>query len=156
MIEAVLDDFGAAEALRQPINSTIDPTDMPEYEAILQALKSDLGSEAFEMAWQAGRSAPLPEIVALALSPQATEEELASLSQSQAAKARFGGLSSRERQAAVFIAQGRSNREIAELMFVRVKTVETYVTRILNKLGFDSRVQIATWALEVGLNDEEI
>ncbi len=31
------------------------------------------------------------------------------------------------------------------------KTVETYVTRILGKLGFDSRVQIATWAIEKGL-----
>jgi DNA-binding NarL/FixJ family response regulator len=33
-------------------------------------------------------------------------------------------------------------------MIVGQKTVETYVTRILNKLGFDSRVQIATWAIE--------
>jgi two-component system, NarL family, response regulator LiaR len=49
------------------------------------------------------------------------------------------------------IAQGKSNREIAELMTVGVKTVETYVTRILNKLGFDSRVQVATWAMKKGL-----
>jgi DNA-binding NarL/FixJ family response regulator len=51
----------------------------------------------------------------------------------------------------VLIAQGKSNREISEAMTVGVKTVETYVTRILNKLGFDSRVQIATWAVEKGL-----
>ena len=57
----------------------------------------------------------------------------------------------REREVAVLIAQGKSNREIAETMTVGVKTVETYVTRILNKLGFDSRVQVATWALERGL-----
>ncbi len=43
------------------------------------------------------------------------------------------------------IAQGKSNREIAESMMVGVKTVETYITRILNKLGFASRVHIATW-----------
>jgi DNA-binding NarL/FixJ family response regulator len=36
-------------------------------------------------------------------------------------------------------------------MTVGAKTVETYVTRILNKLGFDSRVRIATWAVEKGL-----
>jgi DNA-binding NarL/FixJ family response regulator len=36
-------------------------------------------------------------------------------------------------------------------MTVGVKTVETYITRILNKLGFDSRVQVATWALAQGL-----
>ena len=50
------------------------------------------------------------------------------------------------------IAQGKSNREIAEAMVVGIRTVETYVTRILNKLGFDSRVQIATWAIEKGLS----
>jgi DNA-binding NarL/FixJ family response regulator len=36
-------------------------------------------------------------------------------------------------------------------MTVRVKTIETYVTRILAKLGFDSRVQIAMWTVEHGL-----
>jgi DNA-binding NarL/FixJ family response regulator len=70
-------------------------------------------------------------------------------------KGKFGGLTRREREAAALVAQGLSNREIAEAMTVGVKTVETYVTRILNKLGFDSRVQIATWAVEKGLRPPE-
>jgi DNA-binding CsgD family transcriptional regulator len=61
------------------------------------------------------------------------------------------GLTPREMEVITSIAQGKSNREIAEAMIVSVRTVETYVTRILNKLGFDSRVQIATWAIEKGL-----
>lgn len=76
---------------------------------------------------------------------------LKALPQQKLDKGRFGGLTVREREVAVLIAQGKSNREIAELMTVGVKTVETYVTRILNKLGFDSRVQVATWAMEKGL-----
>jgi ATP/maltotriose-dependent transcriptional regulator MalT len=71
--------------------------------------------------------------------------------QRQLEREKFGGLSEREREVAVLIAQGKSNRQIAETMTVGVKTIETYVTRILNKLGFDSRVQIATWAVEKGL-----
>src|SRR4029434_293271 len=63
----------------------------------------------------------------------------------------FGVLRARERVVATLIAQGKSNREIAAAMTVRVKTIETYVTRILNKLDFDSRVQIAVWTLEKGL-----
>jgi two-component system, NarL family, response regulator LiaR len=51
----------------------------------------------------------------------------------------------------VLIAQGKSNREIAQEMTVGIKTVETYVTRILKKLNLVSRVQIATWAIEKGL-----
>ena len=71
--------------------------------------------------------------------------------QDDSAAERFGGLTVRECEVAVLIAQGKSNREIAQAMTVGVKTVETYVTRILQKLGFDSRVQVAMWALDTGL-----
>lgn len=79
-------------------------------------------------------------------------ERLQSLPSRRLAKDKFDGLTEREREVAVLIAQGKSNREIAEAMVVGVKTVETYITRILNKLGFDSRVQVATWAVAKGLN----
>ncbi|MCI0552612.1 MAG: AAA family ATPase [Anaerolineae bacterium] len=61
------------------------------------------------------------------------------------------GLTAREMEVATLITQGKSNREIAKVMTVGEKTIETYVTRILNKLNFESRVQIATWAIERGL-----
>jgi len=79
-------------------------------------------------------------------------ERLQSLPSRRLAKDKFDGLTEREREVATLIAQGKSNREIAEVMVVGVKTVETYITRILNKLGFDSRVQVATWAVAKGLN----
>lgn len=84
------------------------------------------------------------------------QKKLLSVPQRQLDKGKFGGLTAREREVARLIAQGKSNREIAEAMTVGVKTVETYVTRILNKLGFDSRVQIATWAIEKGLSLSKI
>jgi DNA-binding CsgD family transcriptional regulator/tetratricopeptide (TPR) repeat protein len=62
------------------------------------------------------------------------------------------GLTAREMEVVALIAQGKSNREIAIVMTVGEKTIETYVTRILNKLNFESRVQIATWAIEKGLS----
>ena len=62
------------------------------------------------------------------------------------------GLTVREMEVIGLIAGGKSNHEIATLMTVGVRTVETYVTRILNKLGFDSRVQIAAFAIEKGLS----
>ena len=68
-------------------------------------------------------------------------------------KEEFGGLTKREREVAVLIAKGKSNREIARAMTVGVKTIETYVTRMLDKLGFDSRVQIATWTIEKGFGE---
>jgi predicted ATPase/DNA-binding CsgD family transcriptional regulator len=78
-------------------------------------------------------------------------QRLHAIPERQRTRELFGGLTTRERAVATLIAQGKSNREIAATMTVRVKTVETYVTRILNKLDFDSRVQIATWTVERGL-----
>jgi pimeloyl-ACP methyl ester carboxylesterase/DNA-binding CsgD family transcriptional regulator len=54
-------------------------------------------------------------------------------------------LSRREQEVAELLARGLSNREIAERLYLSERTVDNHVHHILNKLGFDSRVQIATW-----------
>jgi len=69
----------------------------------------------------------------------------------RAVKAEFGGLTARERVVAALIAQGHSNREIAERLVVSERTVTTHVSNIFAKLGFTSRAQVATWAGEHGL-----
>jgi DNA-binding CsgD family transcriptional regulator len=139
--------FGGATALREPIGSVIDPADQPEYEQTVAQLRTALGHEVFTAAWAEGETMPLEIIIAYALS----EPDAPVKGPSHAEKDKYGGLTVREREVAVLIGHGKSNREIAEAMVIGVRTVETYVTRILNKLGFDSRVQIATWALERGL-----
>ena len=69
----------------------------------------------------------------------------------QAAMKEFSGLTEREREVAVLIAQGKSNREIANALVITVRTVEAHITRILDKLGFKSRTEIAAWAVAKGL-----
>lgn len=69
----------------------------------------------------------------------------------QAAKAEHGGLTRRERQTAALVAEGMSNRAIAEALGIGERTVEGYVAAALAKLGFTSRAQIAVWASERGL-----
>src|SRR6266566_7214528 len=69
----------------------------------------------------------------------------------QSAKDAFGGLSERERAIAILIAQGKSSREIAAAFVISQRTVETHVGNIYAKLGFNSRTQIAAWAVEKGL-----
>ncbi len=143
--------FGAASALRTTTESVIDPADQPEYKRIISGLQSALGLDTFNSAWTRGESTPLEDMIQYALSEPEKEPE----EEQSSTKDRFGGLSNRERETAALIAQGKSNRDIAEIMTVRKKTVETYVTRILNKLGFKSRVEVATWAIETGLKDAE-
>ena len=59
-----------------------------------------------------------------------------------------GGLTKREHEVVAQIAQGKSNREIAEILFIAEKTVEMHVSNSLGKLGFHSRSQLAVWAAE--------
>jgi DNA-binding CsgD family transcriptional regulator/tetratricopeptide (TPR) repeat protein len=63
----------------------------------------------------------------------------------------FGGLTTREREVAALIAQGKSTREIAETLVVSERTVESHVANIMFKLDMHSRSQIAVWAAEKGV-----
>lgn len=60
-------------------------------------------------------------------------------------------LSERELQVLKLVAEGFSSREIAQQIFVSVKTVETYRGRFAEKLGLSSRADIVRYALETGL-----
>ena len=77
------------------------------------------------------------------------------VSVSRAAKEAFGGLTEREREVAALIAQGKANREIAEILVVNYRTIEKHIENMLSKLGFASRAQIAVWAAEKGLGEKE-
>jgi DNA-binding CsgD family transcriptional regulator len=66
------------------------------------------------------------------------------------AKKAFSGLTGREREVAALIGQGLSNRAIADRLVVSERTVETYVSSILAKLGFTARTQIAAWVATQG------
>ena len=73
------------------------------------------------------------------------------VSPNRAAKAAFGGLTEREREVVRLVAQGKSNREIADALVVTKRTVETHINNILYKLNLASRTQIVVWAVEKGL-----
>ena len=131
--------FGAAEALHEESGLIVD---YGFQEKDIAATHKELGEEAFTRLLEKGRAMTLEEAVEFAMQ---TSESRPS---AQPQKEVLGGLTAREREAAVLIAQGKSNREIAEAMTVTVKTVEAYITRINRKLGFTSRVQIATWVMD--------
>lgn len=63
----------------------------------------------------------------------------------------FDSLSERETQVAMMVANCQSASEIAERLFVSVKTVNTYRYRIFEKLGVDSDVKLTHLAMRYGL-----
>jgi DNA-binding CsgD family transcriptional regulator len=60
---------------------------------------------------------------------------------------KFLGLTEREYTVAALVAEGKTNREVAETLIVGERTVETHVSNILSKLDFTTRKQIAAWLL---------
>jgi predicted ATPase/DNA-binding NarL/FixJ family response regulator len=72
-------------------------------------------------------------------------------SPSRVAKQTFGGLTEREREVAALIAQGKSNRALADELVLSERTIAKYIERIMYKLDCSSRAQIAVWAVEKGL-----
>lgn len=61
------------------------------------------------------------------------------------------GLTEREKEVLLLIAEGRSNKEIAEELHISVKTVKTHVSNLLMKCGLEDRTQLAVYAHRNGL-----
>ncbi len=136
--------FGAASGLRASMGSMIDPVDQPDHDRRLTMLHGKLSEENYSAAWNEGRAMTMEQAIEFALAePDREKREKAS---PQTMKEKFGGLTPREREVAVLIAQGKSNPEIAEQLVVSERTVTTHVSNILSKLEFTSRTQIASWA----------
>jgi two-component system, NarL family, response regulator NreC len=66
-----------------------------------------------------------------------------------------GGLSAREAEVLRMIALGHTNAEIAERLFLSVRTIETHRAHIQNKLRLSSRAELVRYALDHDLLDRE-
>ncbi len=56
----------------------------------------------------------------------------------------------REREVVALVAEGMSNLQIAQRLYLSERTVETHVSHVLAKLGGSTRVDIVTWAMSTG------
>ena len=65
-----------------------------------------------------------------------------------------GSISDREKEVLVLVAQGRTNKEIAENLVISENTARNHVSRILDKLGFSRRSEAASFAAQRGLLGE--
>ena len=77
--------------------------------------------------------------------------------QRQAPQARdpLASLSPREREVLQLVAEGKSSAEIADILSLSIKTVETYRSRLMNKLGIDDLPGLIRFAIQHGLTSLE-
>ncbi|MET8873202.1 protein kinase [Nocardia sp. NPDC004604] len=106
-----------------------------------------LGLRAFDVARQEGASMSLDAALGFALGERV--KPASPLPHS------LDSLTARERQVANLVAEGLTNKAIADRLSVSPRTAQGHVEHILTKLGFTSRAQIAAWAVAQAHNTFE-
>jgi DNA-binding NarL/FixJ family response regulator len=79
------------------------------------------------------------------LDPDVTGKVLERLRESRAEDPALASLTEQERKVVAGLAEGKTNREIGEALFLSEKTVKNYVSRILDKLGLSRRAEAAAY-----------
>jgi DNA-binding CsgD family transcriptional regulator len=136
--------LGAAEAVGSGAGAGMAGPAMPLLARANEAAASALGESRFEAAFEAGRRMGREAALRIALSES---EEIDTDPSDQIAT---GPLAKREVEVARLVAEGLTNKQIGTRLFISERTVATHVRNILNKLGFGSRAQIASWMASPG------
>lgn len=102
--------------------------------------REKIGNAAFDAAFGRGGTMTAEETLALALRERVQPAPEAPTAAS--------ALTRRERQVADLVAEGMSNKEIAARLVISLRTAEGHVEKILTKLGFTTRTQIASWIVQ--------
>jgi DNA-binding CsgD family transcriptional regulator len=131
--------FGAMENLRAEAGATINAGMAPALAQATTSVTAALGPSRFATEFQAGQQLSRDAAARLALG-EATPPTVAASDHGSA-----GVLRQRETDVARLVADGLSNKEIGGRLFISERTVESHVRSIMNKLGFNSRAQIAGW-----------
>jgi non-specific serine/threonine protein kinase len=120
------------------------------YDPMIEGLRRELGATQFEAIWDEGAALTIDQAVAEALSITADDAPVATATQAE--RSGIGAtLSPREREVLKLVVQGASDQEIADALFISRRTASTHVGHIMNKLGVNSRVAVATFAVRSGL-----
>lgn len=142
--------IAAAGSIRAQTHSCACAEILPYVDRALQHLRQRLGSVAFDNACIAGKTLPLPSLldddIGLVEHPAwitATDSNAKPADVFQGTS-----LTAREREVVVLVANGLTNRQIANRLNVAEWTATNHVRHVMRKLGLPSRVHVAQWVTQ--------
>jgi non-specific serine/threonine protein kinase len=145
--------FGAAEALRELIGAPMNGADRALQGRGVAMARAAFSASAFSAAWAAGRALSADQAIEEALSGRAAHAATSpgpTQAAGPSADLAVGGLTEREREVAVLVARGLSNKQIGQELVISPGTAGVHVGHILAKLSLDNRAQLATWVASRG------
>jgi DNA-binding CsgD family transcriptional regulator len=131
--------LGAAEALATQTGANISGPAAPLLGKAKESTLAALGTSAFEGEFSAGKQLSREAALQLALG------ESDAVGSQPADGSAAGPLAKRELEVGRLVAEGLSNKQIGARLFISDRTVAAHVSNIMNKLGLNSRAQIAVW-----------
>lgn len=129
--------LSAANGLREQIGLARGPAERAVHDALVQSLRARLSEVVFDAEWSEARNISLGDVV-----------EYVSRMRGQRKRPSIGwdSLTPTELRVAALVAQGLTNPQIGERMFIARGTVKIHVAHIFTKLGIASRSQLAVMA----------
>jgi len=131
--------LGAAETVRTGAGASVIAFLGPLLAQAEESATAALGAAGFAAQLEAGKQLSRSAAVGLALGEPARAPAPSSNGED------IGLLGARQSEVARLVADGLSNKQIGTRLFISERTVDSHVRSILNKLGFNSRAQIAGW-----------
>jgi predicted ATPase/DNA-binding NarL/FixJ family response regulator len=153
--------LGAADAARERLRLIATPADLTGHRQTQAALRGRLDVGAYRAAWSEGRGLTQEQAVAAAIAGAAQASHAAPEPAPEVAAAGRAlvrevegirvRLTRREIEVLRHLAEGETDREIADVLFVSAKTISSHVARILSELGVATRTAAAVRAVRFGL-----
>ena len=134
---------GAGAGLRRRQRLELHTIGVPLVAATTVGIRKAIGDTAYAREFDIGAAMEHEDAVGYALSERTDVRPDKDRNQLKGVV-----LGTREEEVGMLIAQGLSNKDIAARLFLSVRTVETHVHNLLNKLGVNSRTQVAVWFSE--------
>jgi DNA-binding CsgD family transcriptional regulator len=138
--------LGAVFTVREVFAHPLEPRYKPSNDAAVASVRAALGEKAFAMAWAEGQEWSLEQAVAAAARVGAGSSGTLTAETDPGVTGDAHHLTPREQEVLRLVAQGHSNREIAEALCISVPTVKRHLSTVLGKLALPSRAAATAYA----------